>query len=81
MLGPPPLDSLKCGKRSKEFFDDEGMLRDVGVLPPSCRVLLECHHEADVLCVGNWIADLSIPEGLMLKLWRGILLEKSKRYY
>ncbi|KAM5486081.1 hypothetical protein MaudMau93_005155 [Microsporum audouinii] len=24
ILGPPPLDMLKCGKRSSEFFDEDG---------------------------------------------------------
>jgi hypothetical protein len=24
MLGPPPLDLLRRGSRSKEFFDDDG---------------------------------------------------------
>ncbi|CAN9470182.1 unnamed protein product [Alternaria alternata] len=56
MLGPPPIDMLKRGARSKEFFDDEGE----NALPRH-RVKL-----TEVLS-GNWVAEIDIPEGLTLE--------------
>ena len=56
MLGPPPIDMLKRGARSKEFFDGEGE----NALP-RYRVKL-----TEVLS-GNWIAEIDIPQGLTLE--------------
>jgi serine/threonine-protein kinase SRPK3 len=56
MLGPPPIDMLKRGARSKEFFDDEGK-----TALPKYRL-----KSTDVL-LGNWIAEIDIPQGLTLE--------------
>ena len=56
MLGPPPIDMLERGARSKEFFDGEGE----NALP-RYRVKL-----TEVLS-GNWIAEIDIPQGLTLE--------------
>lgn len=56
MLGPPPMDMLERGARSKEFFDSEGET----TLPRYRMKLIE-------VLLGNWIADISIPQGLTLE--------------
>lgn len=56
MLGPPPTDMLERGARSKEFFDGEGK-----TALPKYRLKL-----TEVL-LGNWIAEIPIPQGLTLE--------------
>ena len=56
MLGPPPTDMLERGARSKEFFDGEGKTS----LPKYLMKLTE-------VLLGNWIAKISIPQGLTLE--------------
>lgn len=56
MLGPPPMDMLERGARSKEFFDGEGE-----TALPKYRLKL-----TEVL-LGNWIAEIYIPQGLTLE--------------
>jgi serine/threonine-protein kinase SRPK3 len=56
MLGPPPTDMLEKGARSKEFFDSEGRI----ALPKYRLKLIE-------FLLGNWIAEIPIPQDLTLK--------------
>ena len=56
MLGPPPMDMLKRGTRSKEFFDGEGNT----AIPRYCLNLIEVQ-------LGSWIAEIQIPQGLTLE--------------
>jgi hypothetical protein len=56
MLGPPPMDMLERGTRSKELFDCEGET----ALPKYYMKLTE-------VPLGNWIAEINIPEGLTLE--------------
>jgi serine/threonine-protein kinase SRPK3 len=56
MLGPPPMDMLERGARSKEFFDGEGET----ALPKYRLKLTEA-------LLGNWIAKVYIPQGLTLE--------------
>jgi serine/threonine protein kinase len=56
MLGSPPMDMLERGARSNEFFDGEGE-----TALPKYRLKL-----TGVL-LGNWIADICIPQDLTLE--------------
>jgi hypothetical protein len=56
MLGPPPMDMLERGARSKEFFDGHGE-----TALPKYRLKL-----TEVL-LRNWIAEIYIPQGLTLE--------------
>lgn len=56
MLGPPPTDMLERGARSKEFFDSEGK-----------TALLKYRLKLTEVLLGNWIADIPIPQGLTLE--------------
>lgn len=56
MLGMPPMDMLERGARSKEFFDGEGET----VLPKYRLKITE-------VLLGNWIAEIEIPQGLTLE--------------
>jgi serine/threonine-protein kinase SRPK3 len=56
MLGPPPMDMLERGARSREFFDGEGET----ALPKYRLELTE-------VLLGNWIAGVYIPQGLTLE--------------
>ncbi|KAK5937467.1 hypothetical protein PMZ80_010085 [Knufia obscura] len=52
MLGPPPLDLLKRGRRVDEFFDEKG------ISTPS-TVLKVAYPKFDV---GNFIAEVAVPD-------------------
>lgn len=56
MLGPPPLDLLKRGVRSQEFFTEDGK---------SSELFIDflAHHS----CSGEWKADVPIPQGTSLE--------------
>jgi serine/threonine-protein kinase SRPK3 len=56
MLDPPPMDMLERGARSKEFFDGEGE-----TAPP------KYHLQLTKVLLGNWIAEIYIPQGLTLE--------------
>jgi serine/threonine-protein kinase SRPK3 len=56
MLGLPPMDMLERGTRSKEFFDDEGE-----------TALRRYRSKLIEVLLGNWIADICIPQGLTLE--------------
>jgi hypothetical protein len=56
MLGPPPMDMLERGARSKDFFDGEGE----SALAKYCLKLIE-------VLVRNWIAEIYIPQALTLE--------------
>jgi len=60
MLGPPPLDLLKEGTRSSEFFDEEGAYsRQAKVLKEKFLTYWGV--------IGKWIAEIPIPEGMSLE--------------
>ncbi|KAI8932658.1 hypothetical protein NX059_010153 [Plenodomus lindquistii] len=56
MLGPPPMDMLERGARSKEFFDGQGE-----------TALLKYRLELTEDLSGNCIAEIDIPQGLTLQ--------------
>jgi serine/threonine-protein kinase SRPK3 len=56
MLGPPPMDMLERGARSKEFFDGDGE-----TALPKWRLKLTEE------LLGNWIAEINILQGLTLE--------------
>lgn len=63
LLGPPPLDLLKRGRRSREFFAEDGKIDACSIIS---IVFFELH--ADSCCgAGNWIADVQIPSGVSLE--------------
>jgi hypothetical protein len=68
LLGPPPLDLLERGVRSPEFFSEDGKL------PDTAKVRAEL---TDVF-VGQWIADVPIPQGNSLDKAEQFLTGKNK---
>jgi serine/threonine-protein kinase SRPK3 len=64
------MDMLERGARSKEFFDDEGE-----TALPEYRLKL-----TEVL-LGNWIAEIYIPQGLTLERSEENLDEEKKEEF
>lgn len=58
MLGPPPLDLLQRGKRRNEFFTPDGEFIQSSY-PQFQPTLTEA--------IGQWRADIPIPEGMSLE--------------
>lgn len=75
LLGPPPLDLLKRGSRSREFFSEDGMCQ--GAI--YCR-LLEHGVIADNI-IGRWIADIPIPQGDSLDKAEQVLAGRNKAMF
>jgi hypothetical protein len=71
MLGPPPLDFLRRGSRSKEFFDDDGKY-----IRPSSGPL-HCTN----LSLGKWKVDIPLPQGISLESSEDNLEGKGKEQF
>lgn len=56
MLGPPSMDMLERGARSKEFLDGGGE-----------TALTKYRLQLTKNLLGNWRADIFIPQGLTLE--------------
>lgn len=67
MLGPPPMDLLERGARSKEFFNGEGE-----------TALAKHRAEAKRTFLGNWIAEIDVPQGLTSESWEENLEGEKK---
>ena len=78
MLGLPPLDLLKRGKRSQEFFTEDGTY-DSFFLNSICflfkRGLLM------ILRPGRWKADVEVPQGTSLEQSEEFLEGKNKEMF
>src|SRR5271170_1079831 len=77
-LGPPPLDLLQRGKRSQEFFTEDGTY-DILFLDSICfrfkRGLLT------ILRPGRWKADVEVPQGTSLEQSEEFLEGKNKEMF
>ena len=73
LLGPPPLDMLKRGKRSHEFFLDDG--KHYLLLSPICNTSLTIDN------AGKWKQDIVIPTGASLEQSEEFLDGKNKEMF
>lgn len=73
LLGPPPLDLLQRGVRSKEFFSEDGKF-----VPMDCSRALGL---TPWLKTGKWTADVPIPQGNSLEKAERVLSGRSKEMF
>lgn len=69
LLGPPPLELLKQGSRSHEFFSDDGQYRFISCLS---RILINI--------LGEWKADVPISENSLEKLEQNVKGEQKAEF-
>jgi hypothetical protein len=72
VLGPPPLDMLQRGKRSHEFFTNDGKHHLLSVYFGQAY--------GDKLA-GKWRQDLEIPRGMSLELSEEFLKGRNKEMF
>lgn len=73
MLGPPPLDLLSRGQRSREFFAEDGKTPSTSDIPP--------WDGTEQFLTGTWIADVTIPTGMSLESCEGFLEGENKEWF
>ena len=73
VLGPPPLDMLQRGKRSHEFFTDDGKYCDLVQCP-----FAEAY---ELKIAGKWKQDIDIPTGVSLEQSEKFLKGRNKEMF
>lgn len=80
ILGPPPLDMLKCGKRSSEFFDEDGNYKPLLInVTHDTKYLAEPSN--DICILGKWKSNIEIPQGRSLEQSEEFLGGKNKEMF
>ncbi|CAI7620884.1 unnamed protein product [Penicillium palitans] len=76
ILGPPPLDLLKRGERSHEFFTKDGMPRLMGETDSKLY-----SSDAEIYLTGKWKNQINVPGGMSLENTEERLSGRNKEMF